>query len=287
MSAENLNAGHTRASMTGRRFSSDGITVEAVDVQPAVRLSGHAHPYVHCCCIVGGCFDESSGRGRRRCASGSSRISPGGDRHNIDFGPDGARCVLLILDEAAETDMRSWRDRLFFESESTFSAAARLFRLLQQGNRPDVFLLESATWELVAQLDRWREKPRSRPVPGWLRRVHDRLLSCPEAMHSMGQLARAEAVSREHLARAFRSHFHTSPAEFLQRVRLDRACRRLLDSDEPIAMVAAECGFADQSHLTRVCRHQLGLTPAAVRRKKQPDITSIQDFLVPHADTGC
>jgi transcriptional regulator GlxA family with amidase domain len=41
----------------------------------------------------------------------------------------------------------------------------------------------------------------------------------------------------------------------------------LLDTERPVAEIALETGFSDQSHLTRVFRRALGETPAALRRR--------------------
>jgi AraC family transcriptional regulator len=268
------------SSMSGRRFTGAGVAAESVTVRPEVQLAGHDHPSVHICCVIGGSFDERAARGRRRCARGSVRLSPAGDRHDIQFGRGGAQCVLLFIDDDDVGGLNGCHERVFYESESACVAATRLSGWLRRGEPADLFSIENATWELVAQLDRSRERPGSRPVPPWLRRVRDRLCSCPAVIPSIDSLARAEGVSREHLARAFRSHFHTAPADFLRRVRLDQARRRLLEGDDPIAAIAAECGFADQSHLTRVCQSELQVTPGALRRGSGRNITSIQDFPV-------
>ena len=49
-------------------------------------------------------------------------------------------------------------------------------------------------------------------------------------------------------------------------VRLARA-RRLLAEGRPASWVAYECGFADQSHLTRRFKESYGMTPGAFRAK--------------------
>ena len=54
--------------------------------------------------------------------------------------------------------------------------------------------------------------------------------------------------------------------EWVRRLRLEDALGRLTRSDASIADVAAASGFADQSHLTRVMRRRLGVTPAEYRR---------------------
>jgi AraC family transcriptional regulator len=47
--------------------------------------------------------------------------------------------------------------------------------------------------------------------------------------------------------------------------RIERAASLLRFSDTPIAAIAIECGFADQSHLTTAFRRRTGVTPAVYR----------------------
>jgi len=68
------------------------------------------------------------------------------------------------------------------------------------------------------------------------------------------------------LARAFRRHYGESISEWVRRARLLRAARLLSDTQLPLPVVALEAGLADQSHLSRLCRQEAGVTPAALRR---------------------
>jgi AraC-like DNA-binding protein len=74
----------------------------------------------------------------------------------------------------------------------------------------------------------------------------------------------AGAADRFQLARAFRAAYGTSPHGFLVNSRLVRA-RQLLAAGGAPADVAAECGFADQSHFGRWFRRADGHTPATYR----------------------
>jgi AraC family transcriptional regulator len=64
-------------------------------------------------------------------------------------------------------------------------------------------------------------------------------------------------------------HLHCSIGGFLRRLRVDEAAALLRRSDQPISQVAARVGFADQSHLTRRFREQMGTTPERWRRIHQ------------------
>ncbi len=56
-----------------------------------------------------------------------------------------------------------------------------------------------------------------------------------------------------------------SPHAFRLLARLNRA-RQMLRAGDPIAAVAADAGFADQSHLTRLFRRTCGTTPGVYWR---------------------
>ncbi|RUW95472.1 AraC family transcriptional regulator, partial [Mesorhizobium sp. M8A.F.Ca.ET.059.01.1.1] len=61
-------------------------------------------------------------------------------------------------------------------------------------------------------------------------------------------------------SRHFRAAFSTSPHRFLVMRRLQRA-RRMIAAGEPLAQIAIEAGFSDQSHFNRQFKKAFGLTP--------------------------
>ena len=69
-------------------------------------------------------------------------------------------------------------------------------------------------------------------------------------------------LSESYLIRAFHYEFGLPPHAYHLRVRLAAACE-LLSRGLALASVAYECGFADQSHLSRKFKAVYGVTPAA------------------------
>jgi AraC family transcriptional regulator len=90
----------------------------------------------------------------------------------------------------------------------------------------------------------------------------------------MRDLARDAGVHPVHLARVFRKMEKRTPGEYQQRLQVRAACELLRDPEWPLAVIAAECGFADQSHFTRVFRRMTGTTPAQFRRAVAPRATA-------------
>ncbi|ANM29157.1 hypothetical protein ABI59_05440 [Acidobacteria bacterium Mor1] len=109
------------------------------------------------------------------------------------------------------------------------------------------------------------EKPRAPlPPPTSLAAAAEQLRRGPEL--PITDLARRESgVSPEHFARSFRRHFGMSPTAYRAEHRFRRALARLDDSPA-LAGLAAESGYADQSHMTRDFRARTGHPPARLAR---------------------
>jgi AraC-like DNA-binding protein len=80
----------------------------------------------------------------------------------------------------------------------------------------------------------------------------------------LADLARVAGLSRSHLIRSFRSEVGLTPHAYLLDRRF-RAAHRLLERGEAPGEVAAACGFFDQSHLNRVFKARMAVTPGAFR----------------------
>lgn len=99
------------------------------------------------------------------------------------------------------------------------------------------------------------------------RRVKELLMSRLDGATSLDEIARECGVSRSHLARAFKRSTGQTPHRWLLARRIERACELLRDSRLPLAEISTRCGFADQSHFTRVLRSALGESPGKWRRE--------------------
>lgn len=79
------------------------------------------------------------------------------------------------------------------------------------------------------------------------------------------QLARTVAVSPHHLSRIFRAETGETISRYRNRVRVRLALERLAEGDDRLARLARDLGFADQAHLSRVVRREVGSPPSWLR----------------------
>jgi len=234
----------TGTGVSGQLQASRAFEVARLPSQ--ARLQGHCHESDHICVVVHGGFDEDG----HCCGPGVLRLSPAGDRHDLQFGASDTTCLLLY---PTPEEVRCWPGgRTFFRDE-------RIWRLAQEavsqakGREPEPIWLESMVAEILAAVGR-RETRGDRLPPVWLRRLRERLDEDVGAHFSLAQLARDAGVAREHAARAFRAHYGMAIGRYLRNRRLRHVHERLMGTNQSLADLAVEAGFADQSHLTRVFR---------------------------------
>jgi AraC-like DNA-binding protein len=120
---------------------------------------------------------------------------------------------------------------------------------------------------LSGMLSRYGERPQSSSTPPRsagierLDRVKDYIRTYFQRDITVADLAAVAGLSRAHLTRAFSAAYHISPHVYLNAVRIAHA-QTLIRLGMPLATVAIECGFADQSHFTRRFKGSVGAAPS-------------------------
>lgn len=94
------------------------------------------------------------------------------------------------------------------------------------------------------------------------RYIHDNL----DRHLTIAELASHAHVSTRQLARLMKTFAGTSPAAYIERARMDRARALLRGSDTPIKTIAAEVGYPDVHHFTRVFRRNFSVAPGQFRQ---------------------
>jgi AraC family transcriptional regulator len=171
---------------------------------------------------------------------------------------------------------RPWLDRIhaptaFLESPAEFQGGPLVWlahRLLEEHRNPDnvsSLAVEGVALELLAACARSpAEITQTRP-PLWLERVRELVSDRFSENLSLGEIAATVGVSADHLARWFRRFHGCTMGEYARRRRVEFACQRLANSEEPLIQIALGAGFTDQSHFTKIFKRTMGVTPAVFR----------------------
>ncbi|HXV76739.1 MAG TPA: AraC family transcriptional regulator [Candidatus Polarisedimenticolaceae bacterium] len=238
---------------------------------PGVRLPHHVHERPCFAVMLDGSFDLDFAGRSYPCLPASVSTEPAGERHANRIRNGGAHVVVVQPDPATSEFVRPLRgllEEIHHFSHTDITRMAR--RVTLELRRPDdlsSLAIESLALGMLVAARRVERPDRSgHPVPRWLSRAREFVHANYRRSFTIRHLAREAGVHPVHLARVFRSHFRTSVGEYVRGLRLDWAARELAASDESIAVIALEAGFADQSHFTRAFKQHRGLTPGRYRR---------------------
>jgi transcriptional regulator GlxA family with amidase domain len=100
-----------------------------------------------------------------------------------------------------------------------------------------------------------------------VRRVLDAIVAQPAADHRLARLAERAAVSERHLRRMFADQTGTTPARFVERIRVEAAREQLEGGATPVEAVAAACGFGSSETMRRAFLRVLGVGPSDYRAR--------------------
>ncbi|TDF84174.1 AraC family transcriptional regulator [Pseudomonas sp. H9] len=111
---------------------------------------------------------------------------------------------------------------------------------------------------------------KTRGLATWqLRRAKELIANHVTEGLSVELLAKECSLSRSYFTRAFKQSTGQSPHEWLTKIRVDKAKALMTDSALNLSEIGLDCGFADQSHFSRVFLKQVGMAPASWRRAQR------------------
>lgn len=116
------------------------------------------------------------------------------------------------------------------------------------------------------------EQVRSERVPDNVRRALEAMREAVpggSVAHIRAAAAKAAGVSPRQLTQHFKERTGRTFADLLREARVEHACELLAQTDQPVAAIAADCGFCDQSYFTHVFQKLKKTTPKLYRDAAQ------------------
>lgn len=203
-------------------------------------LPTHRHREAYAALVIDGGYEESSVDGPLACRPGTLLLHPPFHAHGDRFGRQGAHVINLAWPAGSD----SVRTQAYVVPD--LREAIAVFR--RAPGELDALRAACVTHEDGA-------------APAWQRAFVEAL---EISDRPLTDIARDLGVSAEHASRALTASFGMSPQRLRRELRWRRALA-LLRTPVPLADIAIQAGFSDQSHFTRVAREHAGLPPAALR----------------------
>jgi AraC-like DNA-binding protein len=222
--------------------------------------------------VIEGLFDYRSERGEGLAAPGAIVFGNTGEAFGCrHLAAAGNRRAVIALDPDALAEAANdcglpdpdFRTAVAAPSRRSAALYAEVRRAVVGG------LSEDSLFELMGaalQIGRGAKGPAALGDPTRIMAVARHLEAAYDEPLTLGEMAAMAGLSRFHFVRSFRAVMGESPHQYLIAARLRAAANRLLDTREPVTLIALSVGFNDLSHFNATFRRAFGASPGAWRK---------------------
>jgi AraC family transcriptional regulator len=254
----------------GGRLEVAGATMFRNVHKQASVVPEHEHPQAYFAMLLQGNYREPGRGDEIYFTPFTAAYQPEGTRHRGKVENCGCDFFTIELDPEMlrEIDLAKQLTNPLFECDGgrLLGLMLRLFSEYCEQEHCCPLTCESLLLELfgytakVRRLSPTDESTRWRLLRG---KIHD---DFRESLR-VKDLAGVAGVHPVHAARIFRKYSGRTPGEYLQNLRVQAACRMIAEDSASLCDVAAQTGFADQSHMNRIFKRVVGATPGAFQRQ--------------------
>jgi AraC family transcriptional regulator len=226
-------------------------------------LRWHEHETAYVSFLLAGGYEERTRLGKRDCSMGAVIWHPAGETHSDRFSKEGGHILNLEFRSRWLQSIRSEaalpENARFFWGGLAYALGLKLYRFLNSGVEAPSDLAIEFLRLCAGSCDGHQQ-------PAWVGRVLELIYETYNEKITLGQAAEVAGVHPVHVSRSFRRFLGCNFNTYIAQVRLRRVFDLLRQSEESIAYLAAECGFADQPHMCRRFKQSTGITPSTYRR---------------------
>jgi AraC-like DNA-binding protein len=205
-------------------------------------LPRHRHDHGFAALVLAGGYVEAGDTGRHRLEAGDVLVHQAFESHLDRFDARGADVLILPLEDTAE--------------QVVLGQVADLDTIVRLAELDQATAAQALGEQLVG---------RQRAHADWPDLLAQALHDDPSLV--LSDWADCMGLHLGSISRGFRQVFSVTPAAYRATQRAHRATQALSAGDAPLSAIAADCGFADQAHMTRAVRHLTGLPPLTLRAR--------------------
>lgn len=209
---------------------------------PCESLPRHCHREAFATVVLAGGYDEAGDTGRHRVRAGDVIFHRPFESHLDRFHGPGAEVLVLAVPDG-------WQG-------PTIGSIVDPDTIVRTSEKEPAEALELLIQSVSERCDQPQDWP-------------DALAAALRADPSLSleDWAQSAGLHPGSLSRGFARVFGMSPAAYRLVQRTRRAIDALVGSRIPLSLVAADCGFADQAHMSRAVARVVGAPPAFLRQQ--------------------
>ncbi len=246
-----------------------GIRLTEVTYPPGLKLPLHSHEQSCFCFLLHGLYDITWGKQILLRKPGSLTFTASGEIHSNRIHSKEVRCFSIEMTrpwlERANGRLKFLQGPAQLDNGSLPWLAMRLYREFRQQDDLTPLVIEGLALELLVGAARQSAHVSENGTTSWLNKVRDLLHQRFREPLTLGDVAEFADVHPVSLARAFRRTHHCTVGEYVRKLRIEFACKKLTSPDASLVEIAFSSGFSEQSHFCRTFKRLTGLTPSEYR----------------------
>jgi AraC family transcriptional regulator len=233
------------------------------------RLPLHAHGNPYFCLVLQGIYTEYLGSKEVICKPSTLTYRSSGITHEDVLHE--ADCRVFVLEihprwiERLRENSLVLKNTLECFGGTLLQLCAQLNREFHRTDSAARLAIEGLALEVLAEAVRQSSTRLARTTPVWLKQAREMIVEHFPQTLTLVQIAAQVGVHPVHLATTFRQTYGVTVGEYVRKLRIEHACAELKGTI-PLAAIALQAGFADQSHFSKVFKAYVGTTPARYRR---------------------
>lgn len=208
---------------------------------PHETLTRHLHGHAFATVVLSGGYVEAGDTGRHCVAAGDVLLHRAWESHLDRFGPAGADVLVVDI---ADGDAQRPSGRI--------SDPDAVVRLGERDQADAARLLFEAFVPTPMNPTDWPD-------------ILAQALSDDPGL-AIGAWADAHGLQRGSVSRGFRQVFGIAPVGYRLIQRIRRAIAEVQTTTKPLSLIAQDCSFADQAHMSRALKRLVRTSPGALRR---------------------
>ena len=244
-----------------RSFEFDHCTIRQVSYNGGLYMPPHVDDESKIGIVLDGSLIERSKNSSVEATKNSVVIKPNHAVHENVFGYRGVSLLTINFkkDYPLPESLHKWD--WFEDPRVSFNTYKLWYSIKSARNDKELHKHLNA---FIQSFETLKKTPQNR-APAWLQPVAELLKRYSLDGETIDHISQQIKISRVHLSRSFKKYHSISAVKYRHCARMSNLLYCLVSTNKSLAEISYECGFSDQSQMSRIVLKETGYTANALR----------------------
>jgi AraC family transcriptional regulator len=248
-----------------RSFSSEGVIIHTAEYSAEECHFGmHYHENPHLCFLLQGEDTECRKHSSYTRKTGDIHFYHAGEEHSSLSRTATTKNTLVEFEQTFLKEYGISEMQIEHAAQSCLDAKFLLLKMQKELLIADT-CSSASIQALLLEFISYSVELSAKTAPLWARRVDELLRDKWNVPVSLDELSLAVGVHPVTISKHFRKYFACTLGEYLRKLKVEKSIILVKNSRLPLTEIAYQCGFADQSHFTKVFKETTGFLPKEFR----------------------